>query len=143
MQTFLPYASYSESAKVLDRQRLGKQRVEAKQIYMALSDPNYGWQNHPAVLMWKGALNGLALYGHVMCDEWKSRGYKDTLDGWFLDRYASPWTDDRLTPKWLGVPEFHASHRQTLLSKNFEWYKQFGWAESPKYEYWWPTKNGY
>ena len=32
MQTFMPYPDYSESARCLDRQRLGKQRVEAFQI---------------------------------------------------------------------------------------------------------------
>lgn len=32
MQTFLPYANFEASAKVLDYKRLGKQRVEAKQI---------------------------------------------------------------------------------------------------------------
>ena len=37
MQTFLPYASFEESAKVLDRQRLGKQRVECLQIFNALA----------------------------------------------------------------------------------------------------------
>jgi hypothetical protein len=28
MQTFLPYKSFSKTAKVLDRQRFGKQRAE-------------------------------------------------------------------------------------------------------------------
>lgn len=32
MQTFLPFASFGESAKVLDNKRLGNQRVEAMQI---------------------------------------------------------------------------------------------------------------
>lgn len=54
MQTFLPYSSFSKSASVLDNKRLGKQRVECLQILKALSDPAYGWQNHPAVKMWKG-----------------------------------------------------------------------------------------
>lgn len=54
MQTFLPYSSFKDSARVLDRQRLGKQRVENMQIITALLDPDYGWQNHPAVNMWRG-----------------------------------------------------------------------------------------
>lgn len=32
MTTFLPYADFTETAKVLDRARLGKQRVETLQI---------------------------------------------------------------------------------------------------------------
>lgn len=38
MQTFLPYPSGVKSARVLDRQRLGKQRVECLQILAALTD---------------------------------------------------------------------------------------------------------
>jgi len=36
MQTFLPYASYAESAKALDNKRLGKQRVETLQVFQVL-----------------------------------------------------------------------------------------------------------
>ena len=36
MQTFLPYADFSKSAGVLDRMRLGKQRVETLQILQKL-----------------------------------------------------------------------------------------------------------
>lgn len=42
MQTFLPYSSFTESAKVLDNKRLGKQRVEAYQILKTLlQGPRY------------------------------------------------------------------------------------------------------
>ena len=37
MQTFLPYESFAESAKVLDWRRLGKQRVEGMQIIKAIT----------------------------------------------------------------------------------------------------------
>lgn len=47
MQTFLPYPSFVESAKCLDRQRLGKQRVEVLQLLKALLVPGSGWGNHP------------------------------------------------------------------------------------------------
>lgn len=46
MQTFLPYADFPGSAKVLDRKRFG---------YSA------GWQNHPAVKMWRG-------YEYALCE---------------------------------------------------------------------------
>ena len=36
MQTFLPYSNFKKSAKCLDRQRLGKQRVEALKNYIFL-----------------------------------------------------------------------------------------------------------
>src|SRR3954467_10297198 len=54
MQTFLPVADFADSARLLDSPRLGKQRVEALQILRAIELPDYGWVNHPAVLMWGG-----------------------------------------------------------------------------------------
>lgn len=63
MQTFLPYASFSESAKVLDDKRLNKQIVEAYQILKAITLPDYGWQNHPVVNMWRE--NELALLSYI------------------------------------------------------------------------------
>lgn len=42
MQTFLPYKSFVKSAACLDMRRLGKQRVEAKQILMALTGESKG-----------------------------------------------------------------------------------------------------
>lgn len=54
MQTFLPYQSFSDSASALDRQRLGKQRVEAWQILQALTGASRGWAHHPAAKMWRG-----------------------------------------------------------------------------------------
>jgi len=59
MQTFLPYADFELSAKVLDYKRLNSQRREARSIFNILQklkiNPNVkiGWMNHPAVRMWE------------------------------------------------------------------------------------------
>ena len=52
----LPYTDFIKSAKCLDYKRLGKQRVEAKQILNILlgETTKTGWRNHPSVLMWYG-----------------------------------------------------------------------------------------
>jgi hypothetical protein len=42
-------------------------------------------------------------------------------------------------PPWLGMPEFHASHRAALLAKKPAYYAQFGWTEEPSLEYFWPV----
>ena len=39
MQTFLPYESFEDTAKVLDYRRLGKQRVEGMQIINTIQTP--------------------------------------------------------------------------------------------------------
>lgn len=117
MQTFLPYPDFAKSAGCLDNQRLGKQRVEAKQIVLALEDPNYGWQNHPAVKMWRGHTLGLAQYGWHCCEEWTRRGFRDSLTLWFAGRFPDHIPDKYDYPVWMGDAEFHLSHQSNLCRK--------------------------
>lgn len=107
MQTFLPYPDFRESARVLDRSRLGKQRVEAFQIMRALKDSTYGWQNHPAVKMWRGYEGSLNEYYKSIVYEWVSRGYSHNMPMTLSD-------DAVIHPPWLGREDFHASHRSAL-----------------------------
>lgn len=139
MQTFLPYPDFIQSAQCLDNRRLGKQRVEAKQIYLALTDPSYGWQNHPAVKMWRGSHGYLAKYGDIICTEWRQRGFKDSLLPWFNQRWQPTWAE-LAKPTWLGNEAFHASHRSNLLRKDPVHYGQFGWTESSTLPYIWPVQ---
>lgn len=135
MQTFLPYRSFAKSAQCLDRQRLGKQRVEVLQILRALTDPEYGWQHHPAVLMWRGYKCALVAYGTAICVEWRRRGYQDTC----LEKIRAFGIGKVFfLPEWLGLPEFHASHRSNLLRKNPEHYGKFDWTEPADLPYMWP-----
>lgn len=136
MQTFLPYPDFKESAKCLDRLRLGKQRIECLQILRTLNNESQGWRNHPAVLMWQGHEGALALYGMEVCLEWRRRGYADTcfdkIDSMFPEGFAAP------EPPWLGDPAFHASHRSNLLRKDPVHYGRFGWTEPHDLPYVWP-----
>jgi hypothetical protein len=43
-----------------------------------------GWENHPAVKMWKGYELALMEYGLEICKEWIKRGFKDNMIGKFL-----------------------------------------------------------
>lgn len=138
MQTFLPYESFTESAKCLDYRRLGKQRVEAYQILRALTGESKGWTNHPATKMWKGFEYALAEYGFDICGEWRQRGYKDTLMPKFYAFFAD--APDYTYPLWLGNEQFHASHRSNLLRKNKEFYSKYGWTEPDNLPYVWPVK---
>ena len=70
MQTFLPYPSFERSARVLDRARLGKQRVEALQVLRAVTIPTYGWRNHPVAKMWRGYIPALTKYALEVTDVW-------------------------------------------------------------------------
>lgn len=135
MQTFVPYPDMNQSALVLDRQRLGKQRVETFQLLRAISDTSIGWRNHPAAKMWRGYENGLIAYGVAICSEWISRGYKDTC----LEKIqAFGKADEMALPPWWGDEKVHSSHRANLLRKLPEHYGQFGWKENPDMPYFWP-----
>ena len=140
MQTFLPYNNFYKTASVLDWRRLGKQRVEAKQILLTIDkgDEANGWKNHPAVNMWRGYETALALYGAAICLEWIERGYNDTQLPWFQERISNNYIE---LPPWLGIEEFHIAHRSNLLRKDYDYYSQF-WPDIPDdIPYWWPTEN--
>ena len=132
MQTFLPHQDFGQTAKCLDWQRLGKQRVETRTIIDVLEGRVNAWKNHPAVQMWAGYEGSLRLYCNVIIGEWVSRGYRNTMDLYH--------TTDSRVPEWMGDPRLHGSHRAALLAKLPEHYGRFGWTEIPKIDYWWPTK---
>jgi|TARA_B110000438_G_scaffold143536_1_gene138381 hypothetical protein len=130
VQTFLPYPDFKKTAECLDWRRLGKQRIEAMQILRALENHTYGWQNHPAVNMWRGFEAMLAVYHNTIIEEWISRGYRNSMK--IIIPSSAP-----ISPCWLGNSEFHASHRSNLLRKDPEHYAQFGWTESDDLPYVW------
>lgn len=144
MQTFLPYPDFAETARCLDRQRLGKQRVEVLQILRCHALVTRAWANHPAVRMWWYYSSRLAEYGEAICQEWIRRGYQDNCLQRIRDfgecAYAAGSKGEwAASPPWLGDPAFHASHRAALLAKNPEWYGRFGWTEEPRIQYVWPV----
>jgi hypothetical protein len=140
MQTFLPYPNFTQTARCLDRQRLGKQRVETLQILNALTDPAKGWQNHPATNMWRGHEQTLVAYGLTICEEWIRRGYKDTCLQKMLDiqeLHHENWNASQ--PSWLGDPALHISHQSNLLRKNPDHYSAYFENVSPDLPYIWPV----
>jgi hypothetical protein len=94
-----------------------------------------GWSNHPIIKMWLGFENALKLYSNVMVEEWISRGYRNTMEIYDLTglKISYPW--------WLGIDEFHASHRAALLAKDYCYYSKYGWTETPGIKYIWYGKN--
>lgn len=133
MQTFLPLADIELSAKVLDKKRLWKQVIEAKQIINTLSGESEGWKNHPAVRMWVGYSDCLKLYFNVFLQESIYRGIQ-------VRAYQPYPLETNLIkyPVWFGSDKFHSSHRSNLLRKNKEYYRQFGWTEPNNLPYHWP-----
>jgi hypothetical protein len=163
MQTFVPLtSSFEDIARTLDRARLNKQALEGWQILMTLLelDPqgNYrapkGWVNHPAVKMWRGHEMALYLYIKAMVDEWIKRGYKSTIGDKAKETIKVALLNGLLSagastnPDWIcdmaTFKKIASSHRMALLSKDYEWYSQFDWAEDSgvrpeSYDYVWPV----
>lgn len=115
MQTFLPWRSFTASAGVLDYRRLGKQRVEARQLIDTLEGKKSGWRNHPACIMWEGHVDCLKEYFNIMSAAWMERGYTHSMGFYKIpDSYDDPW--------WMGKEAFHLSHRSNLKRKNPTYY---------------------
>lgn len=147
MNTFLPYPSFKDSAKVLDFHRLGKQRIECLQILNCLKIGPYQynetiqpkktpWYFHPATQMWKGYEKSLAIYGLYICNEWINRGYKDScfdklqlyIPNYIFkeDNYIDYSGLSSLlypSPKFLGNKDFHLAMQSNLIRKAPDFYK--------------------
>lgn len=142
MQTFLPYKSFIKSAKCLDRQRLGKQRVEGLQILQCLLETgSLSWKNHPAVKMWRGYELCLISYVREVCYEWKQRGYHDTIEE-KLDEITLGLIDRGtkfVSPPWLGKRTFHRAHQSNLVRKDSSHYRKYFKQVPDDLPYVWPV----
>jgi len=142
MQTFLPYEDFYKSLKCLDNKRLGKQRLEARQIITVLErsqaneNNNIAWRHHPAVKMWENSIPALCLYYNISLQLWAERGFQN------IKLTPIPISPIGIcSPHWLGYDKFHSSHRAALLHKYYNWYSRFNWEEQPKLDYFWPTEH--
>lgn len=136
----MPYKNFEQSAKCLDRQRLGRQRLEAKLLLEILLEEIdrhtiARWKNHPVIELWRGSELSLCNYGIKICTEWKKRGYQDNQLEWFWYYQEMYKFRDNNQPNFS--EELHASHRAALLCKLPGWYQQFGWKEKPQIKYVW------
>jgi hypothetical protein len=151
VQTFLPYADFERSARALDRKRLGKQRVETIQVIRALTKPDYGWQNHPAVLMWKGFEEALGRYGFACCEAWTELGFGDTCAltiatdlraaGINIVRSQPELAAADALPPWLGDEALHRSHQSALVRKDPEHYRTLFPDVPDVVAYVWPVRS--
>jgi hypothetical protein len=132
VQTFLPYADFERSARVLDAKRLGKQRVECIQVVRGLTVPTYGWRHHPAVKMWRGYEEALGRYSFTCCEVWVEQGFGDTCaatigadlagNGVSTVRSQDELAAAGALPPWLGDEDFHRSHQSALVRKDPDFY---------------------
>ena len=132
VNTFVVSSCLQECAQSLDYRRLGKQRVEAYQLWRALKGVTKGWVNHPAARAWEGHTCALAMYTNVMIQEWISRGYRNNMK--FLPHCARP-----RFPWWWGWEPVIMSHRASLNRKDPTYY-HWEVGEYALHGYVWPSK---
>lgn len=152
MQTFLPFPDFAASAAALDPRRLGKQRVEALQVFRGLTVPGHGWRHHPAVRMWTGYEEALVRYGLEICDAWTKAGRSDTCAVSLMTDFTDHRPGARVRarsalaaagelPPWLGDPAFHRSHRSALLRKDPDHYGPLFTDVPDDLPYVWPASD--
>ena len=123
MQVFRPYVDHRRSAEFLDDRRLGRQRVEAKQVLLAilrrrgvLRDGRRGWLNHPVVLMYDAGpyIDDLVEYFYAVVEEWTRRGYKSNIS---LDDVESLLREVEGIPGTPVTEDLAREYRRVLLLK--------------------------
>lgn len=121
------------NAKLLDDQRLGKQRVEAMQILHILQGKQKGFSKHPIVKSWQGYEDGLKYYINCCIYEWVQRGMQNNMKVYDIpDQIVVPW--------WVFWRPLIMSHRMMMTRKDKRYVGKFkvddGYAD---YGYIWPT----
>jgi hypothetical protein len=135
MQIFLPYPDIEQSARVLDTQRLMKQRVESLQILNTIQGKSAGWRSHPAVKMVKDYPAWLCLYSIKVCQEARRRGYVDNLLPHFeRELLTYPYI---IQPHWLGS-YLHKTHQSNLIRKKPDYYSSKFPNIPDNLPYFWP-----
>ena len=161
VNVFIIKPNIYETARLLDRQRLCKQRLETKQIIDSLEEydatgtiTKSGWSNHPAVKSWIGFTNHLKVYFNIIVREWCNRGYKNTMQLYPIDErpynivmcnfngisaeYDKNSFNQYSFPFWISFPPFYLSHQASLCRKNPKHYKNLLCPELNQY-----LNNGY
>lgn len=139
MQTFLPYADFSQIAACLDNKRHCAMLREAQQTLDTLlnrptkkGNVRKGYLHHPILNLWRGYENSLRFYINKMREGWLLKGKNSNRSFYDLPQKIE-------MPFWLGNEELHSAHRSQLYHKNPQHYSQFNWAEAfePVKEYIW------
>lgn len=129
MQIFLPFPDFEQSCNALDTFRLGKQRIEAFQIWKAVtSQSKKGWANHVVTRMWKDYLVALRKYLVICCRVYGSRKTKKgkfcqntkMLEHIKENNLEVQEHETVVMPPWIGDAQFHDSHKAMLYHKGVQ-----------------------
>lgn len=167
VNTFITSLYLPNTFKKLDFRRLGKQRLEAKQLIDILKMidngedvSNVGFSSHPVTQMWIGYTNALKAYYNLCLQEWIDRGYNNTMKKYDIDEtkfinrevkfdgikttFISEDTEYSFPP-FASFKPFILTHKAALYKKDPNFYAGFLNDELEPYVnlgYLWPTHYG-
>jgi len=125
VQTWLPQIGYADSMRMLDTNRLRKQRNDCWHILQMLeslpSNPQAAGNRHALVFMWKGHERSLCLLGIMACYELRI-GRREGCDLYpKLHKLDNDLKAAGLTaspPPWLHDLDVHRAYRSNLIRVN-------------------------
>ena len=143
MQTFLTDIEFKQSARNLDRARLGSQIYESIHILASLLKvndklvtPKRDVSNHPASQLWVGYERELGAYIYTHIEEWINRGYKCDIN--LRNFHMVTKGMERgiyVRPMWI-TKEVIETHRNCLYRKKPDYYPQ-SWCGDREMRYDW------
>lgn len=116
MQIFI-VGSIFETCQALDKRRLWKQILEARQIIDILLGKTQAWKNHPVAKMYKDDLEWLLLYLAVFEEYWKG----DLEAAEIISNGA-----EEIKPIFLYDDSYLENMKKRLFTKDSSFYSQ--WA---------------
>ena len=143
MQVFIPEVDFYDIANCLDKKRLFKQVVEARQILATNGvkvprksggylKPTY--IHHPIHPMWADYTDALAIYHDILLEKCLELGFNTTMS-------CVATTDSADMPPFIGWDPIHQSHRSNLLRKDPAYYGRFGWDVPTDIDYIWDVSK--
>lgn len=173
MTTFLPSPDFQRSADILDPVRRWQQTLEGRFLVKVLEqgprcyyDPlskkfvyspltrrltkaiekwsirQTPYYTHPATKMWIGYVAALKVYTNTMLlTVLRNKTHNVVVFGPYdiQERHAGPIE----YPPWLGDEQVHTSHKSRLLTKDYDFYSQYGWRVPKDLDYVWPNPGDY
>lgn len=122
VQLLLPYNDFTQSVKILDDDRLRRQRSDVMTLLRAMTDSEHRNHHHPCCRMWRTHGYWVVQYGLAASAEWMARGNTDNTLGelmaWMQDFPASA------KPEWFGDHDLHRSHQSYLVRTNPDRYRE-------------------
>jgi len=141
----MPYKDFRMSARCLDKKRLFKQVVEARQILATNGITVYkndgttykpSHRNHPCVKMWYGYDNALMQYHNEFLNVCLSKGIQTDIKHFDI-------SGEIVLPPWMSDDRIYRSHKSNLLKKDHDFYGHYGWDVPTDIEYVWGYNDRY